>query len=80
MTVSLRERSFETCRYLDEWTGASTEAGEEGQDSIMVEDGVVGLEGADESSRERLPMSHLGGGCSGEEISPGRSPTNQLSC
>lgn len=80
MTVALRERSSETCRYLDEWTGASTEAGEEGPDSRMVKDGVVGLEEADESSRERLPMAHLGGGCSGEEISPGRSSTNQLSC
>lgn len=80
MTVALRERSSETCRYLDEWTGASTEAGEEGPDSRTVKDGVVGLEEADESSRERLPMAHLSGGCSGEEISPGRSSTNQLSC
>lgn len=79
MTVALRERSSETCRYLEEWTGASTLAGEEGPDSRMVKDGVVGLDEADESPRERLPMAHLGG-CSGEEISPGRSSTNQLSC
>lgn len=80
MTVALRERSSETCRYLDEWTVASTEAGEEGPDSRMGKDGDVGLEEADESSRERLPMAHLGGGCSGEEICPGRSSKNQLSC
>lgn len=44
----------------------------------MVKDGIVGLEEADEAFRERLPMAHLGSGCSGEGISPYRSCTNHF--